>query len=79
MLSPLPTRRAWMKFSAVSSCAGQHVVVLHPEGVDRNIFANIVPLCTPVALHPEGVDRNIRKHMPCTNVALVALHPEGRG
>ena len=66
MLSP-STRRAWIEIFSRVIRAGQHVVALHPEGVDRNIFANIVPLCTPVALHPEGVDRNIRKHMPCTN------------
>ena len=38
--------------------ANQTNVALHPEGVDRNFWREVLEMPRYVALHPEGVDRN---------------------
>ena len=76
MLSP-STRRAWIEIFSRVIRAGQHVVALHPEGVDRNRVGEKTTIETlNVALHPEGVDRNSSYAASRASIN-VALHPEG--
>ena len=54
-------------------------VALHPEGVDRNLFALGSLRILRVALPPEGVDRNTEDVFKGHIQITVALHLKGAG
>ncbi len=54
-----------------------YLVALHPEGVDRNILTNVVPLCTPASPSTRRAWIEISILPRRSAKEIVALHPEG--